>query len=354
MNSLEIPARYGASIGTGNYIVSVGFGTPTKYFSVIFDTGSDVTWIQCKPCVSACYSQQDPIFDPTQSSTYSNISCSSNYCDQLAVQGCSRGNCLYAVQYGDGSYTVGFYAQDKLTLTASDMVPNFLFGCGENNDGLFGKAAGLLGLGRDTTSFVSQTLGKYGGMFSYCLPATTESTGYLSFGSGSVPTNVKYTPLLTNEDTPTFYYLNLIGIIVGGKQLPVSAKVFSTAGTIIDSGTVITRFPPDAYSALRTAFRQAMSQYKTAPSLSILDTCYDFTGYSSVTVPVISFQFAGATVNLDAAGVFYTKEISQVCLAFAGNSEPSDLTIIGNVQQRKLNVVYDVSRKVVGFGPGTC
>ncbi|KAF3321425.1 protein ASPARTIC PROTEASE IN GUARD CELL 2-like protein [Carex littledalei] len=354
LNSLEIPAHYGASIGTGNYFVSVGFGTPKKYFSVIFDTGSDVTWIQCKPCVSACYSQQDPIFDPTQSSTYRNISCSSNYCDQLDTRGCSGSTCLYAVQYGDGSYTIGYYAQDTLTLTASDVVPNFRFGCGENNDGLFGKAAGLLGLGRDTTSFVSQTIEKYGGVFSYCLPATTTTTGYLSFGTCSVPTNVKYTPLLTNEDTPTFYYLNLIGLSVGGKQLPVSSTVFSNAGTIIDSGTVITRLPSDAYSALRTAFRQAMSQYKTAPALSILDTCYDFTGHSSVTIPVISFIFSGSTVTLDAAGVFYTNTISQVCLAFTGNSDPSDFTIIGNVQQRKLNVVYDVSRKLVGFGPGTC
>jgi Xylanase inhibitor N-terminal/Xylanase inhibitor C-terminal len=354
LNSLEIPASSGVSLGTGNYIVSIGFGTPKKYFSVIFDTGSDVTWIQCKPCVGACYSQKDPIFDPTQSSTYSNISCSSSYCNQLSVQGCSASSCLYAVQYGDGSYTVGFYAQDTLTVTSTDVIPNFRFGCGENNDGLFGEAAGLLGLGRDTTSFVSQTRGKYGGVFSYCLPATTTSTGYLNFGSGSLPTNVQYTPLLTNQDTPTFYYLNLFGITVGGNQLPVSATVFTTAGTIIDSGTVITRLPLTAYSALRTAFRQAMSQYKTAPALSILDTCYDFTGYSSVTIPVIAFQFSGATVNLNPSGVFYANGISQVCLAFAGNSDPSDLTIIGNVQQRKLNVVYDVSKNVVGFGPGSC
>ncbi|KAJ4810687.1 Eukaryotic aspartyl protease family protein [Rhynchospora pubera] len=355
LNSLEIPARYGAPIGTGNYIVSVGFGTPAKSYSVIFDTGSDVTWIQCKPCVTACYSQQEPIFDPTQSSTYSNISCSSNYCAQLDAQGCSGNSCLYGVQYGDGSYTVGFYAQDTLTLTSSDVIPNFRFGCGENNDGLFGKSAGLLGLGRDQTSLVSQTLGKYGGVFSYCLPATSTSTGFLNFGSISLPTNVKYTPLLTNSEAPTFYFLSLVGIIVGGKQLSISPTVFSNAGTIIDSGTVITRLPPDAYSALRTAFRQAMTRYKTAPALSILDTCYDFTGQSSATYPIISFLFSsGIKVDLDGAGVFYVNKPSQVCLAFAGNSDPSDLGIIGNVQQRKLNVVYDVSRKVVGFGPGTC
>ncbi|KAJ3679050.1 hypothetical protein LUZ60_017061 [Juncus effusus] len=356
LDSSEIPARNGAPLGTGNYIVSIGVGTPKKSYSVVFDTGSDVTWIQCKPCVTHCYPQQDQLFDPSQSSTYANISCSSSYCDQLDTHGCSGSTCLYAVQYGDNSYTVGYYVQDTLTLTQTDVIPSFRFGCGENNDGLFGKAAGLLGLGRDTTSFVSQTFGKYHGVFSYCLPATTSSTGFLAFGCGSNPTkNVKFTPLLTNAAAPTFYYLNLIGISVGGKQLPVSSTVFSTAGTIIDSGTVITRLPPDAYSALSSAFKQAMSHYKTAPAFSILDTCYDLTGYSSVTTPTIALLFAGGTtMNLDSAGIMYANGISQVCLAFAGNDDPSDFAIIGNVQQRKLNVVYDVSKKLVGFGPGSC
>ena len=79
----KIPAKSGATIGSGNYIVSVGLGTPKKYLSLIFDTGSDLTWTQCQPCARYCYNQKDPVFVPSQSTTYSNISCSSPDCSQL-------------------------------------------------------------------------------------------------------------------------------------------------------------------------------------------------------------------------------------------------------------------------------
>ncbi|XP_072966228.1 aspartyl protease family protein At5g10770-like [Typha angustifolia] len=352
LGSATIPARSGNSLSTGNYIVSIGIGTPKRDFSVVFDTGSDVTWIQCKPCVSHCYPQQDPLFDPLQSSTYANISCKSPYCSQRR---CSGSGCLYSVQYGDGSYTVGFYAQDTLTLTPSNVIPNFRFGCGENNSGLFGLAAGLLGLGRAMTSLVSQSYQMYGGVFSYCIPPSASSMGYLSFGSSSAMTNVKYTPMLAKPNTPSFYYLNLVAISVGGQQLSIPPSVFSTAGTIIDSGTVITRLPPDAYSALRTAFKQNMAGYKSAPGGSLLDTCYDFTGNKSITIPTVELHFDGSvTAKMDASGILYFISISQACLAFAGNNDTNRMAILGNTQQRTFNVVYDVSKKMIGFSPGGC
>lgn len=46
-----IPTKSGRTIGSGNYIVTVGLGTPKKDQSLIFDTGSDLTWAQCQPCV---------------------------------------------------------------------------------------------------------------------------------------------------------------------------------------------------------------------------------------------------------------------------------------------------------------
>lgn len=78
-----IPAKDGSSMGSGNYIVTIGLGTPKKFLSLIFDTGSDLTWTQCKPCVKHCYSQDDPIYDSTASKTYTNVSCSSAMCDEL-------------------------------------------------------------------------------------------------------------------------------------------------------------------------------------------------------------------------------------------------------------------------------
>ncbi|KAM0941617.1 putative nepenthesin [Dioscorea sansibarensis] len=350
----KIPAYRGNSFSTSNYIVKISFGTPKHDFTVIFDTGSDVTWIQCQPCAVYCYPQKEPIFDPTQSSTYSNVSCSAPACAELDRSGCSGSTCLYGVLYGDNSSTVGIFAKDTLTLSSSDIIPGFFFGCGEKNKGLFGETAGILGLGRGATSLISQSKTKYNGIFSYCLPSTTSSAGYLTFGAGA-PANFNCTPMLTDSSMPTFYFLGLQSIIVAGTKLPISPTVFSKAGTLIDSGTVISRLPPEAYSSLRKAFRQKMAKYPSAPAFQILDTCYDLSSYETVDIPTVAFGFADdLVVDLDVLGILFVNSLSQVCLAFAGNGDAGDTGIIGNIQQRKLGVVYDVGNKVIGFAQGAC
>ncbi|CAL5324973.1 unnamed protein product [Camellia sinensis] len=126
------------------------------------------------------------------------------------------------------------------------------------------------------------------------------------------------------------------------KTLSISQTVFKTAGSVIDSGTVITRRPPAAYDALKTAFREQMKQYPMAQSAGILDTWYDLSKYNSVKIPPISFLFGGnVELPLDTKGILYPINGSQFCLAFARNMAASDLAIFGNVQQQTLDVVYD-------------
>ncbi|CAN6582803.1 unnamed protein product [Malus baccata var. baccata] len=358
-----IPAQSASVLGSGNYIVSVGLGSPQKQLSLVFDTGSSLTWTQCRPCSVSCYKQKDPIFDPSLSTSYSNISCNSAACSQLAASGvpsdCSASTCVYGQQYGDRSFTIGFFASEKLTLTSTDVFTGFVFGCGQNNQGLFTGIAGLLGLGRSKISFVEQTAQKYNRFFSYCLPSTSSSTGYLSLGNSDNRRSgnaVKFTPLTTLSQGASYYSLGLVGINIGGSQLPISASVFSTSGTIIDSGTVITRLPATAYTALRDAFREAMKRYPTAKSISsLLDTCYDFSGFKTITFPTIGFVFGnGVTVDVDATGIVVPQSASQFCLAFAGNKDDRNVGIIGNVQQKRLQVVYDVAGGKVGFAPAGC
>ncbi|PSS01056.1 Aspartyl protease family protein [Actinidia chinensis var. chinensis] len=354
----KLPANSGRSLGSGNYIVTIGLGTPKKDLSLIFDTGSDLTWTQCQPCVKFCYDQQEPILDPSLSTTYKNVSCNSVQCNKLSSatghsSGCSGTTCLYGIQYGDSSFSVGYFGTETLTLTPTDVFPNFLFGCGQNNQGLFGSTAGLLGLGRDPLSVVSQTASKYGKYFSYCLPTPSGSNGYLTFGKES-SSSLKFTTISINSRGPSFYFIDIMAIKVGGQTLSISQSVFKTAGTIIDSGTVITRLPPAAYSALRAAFRQQMP-YPMAAAMSLLDTCYDLSKYTTVNVPTISFVFGGnVVVPIVAKGILYGSRASQLCLAFAGNSDASDVGILGNVQQQTLAVVYDVSGGKLGFGKGGC
>lgn len=82
--STDLPAKDGSTFGSGNYVVTVGIGTPKHDLSLIFDTGSDLTWTQCEPCVKTCYSQKEPIFNPSSSSSYYNVSCSSTACASLS------------------------------------------------------------------------------------------------------------------------------------------------------------------------------------------------------------------------------------------------------------------------------
>ncbi|KAI3751517.1 hypothetical protein L2E82_22605 [Cichorium intybus] len=353
-------AKSGRSIGTGNYIVTVALGTPKKLLTLIFDTGSDLTWTQCQPCAGSCYSQIEPIFQPSSSTTYSNITCNSTECSGLSSATgypplCDSSTCVYRIQYGDGSITAGFFAKDKLTLFPDDPIEGFFFGCGQLNEGLFRGAAGLIGLGRDKLSLVLQSAKKYGKVFSYCLPSTASSTGYLTFGSSGIDSNVTYTPLSKSQGN-SFYGLDLEAIYVGGNKLSISPTVFATSGMIIDSGTVITRLPPTAYSALRKAFRAEMTQYPlTKSASSLLDTCYDLSKYSDVTIPKISVVWGGnVNVEIPPQGILYPIEDQVYCLAFAGNRDDSDFGIFGNTQQKTLEVVYDVSAGKVGFAPGGC
>ncbi|BFG17988.1 hypothetical protein CerSpe_042620 [Prunus speciosa] len=263
---------------------------------------------------------------------------------------CDTSTCIYGIQYGDQSFSVGYFGKEKLSLTNTDIFDGFFFGCGQNNQGLFGGAAGLLGLGQNQISLVEQSAQKYNRFFSYCLPSTSSSTGYLSFGKGGGSSNaVKFTALSTVSQGDSFYGINVVGINVGGTKLPISTSVFSS------SGTVITRLLPTAYSALKAAFREAMKSYPLTEEVSILDTCYDFSSFKTASYPKISFVFDdGLTQDLDATGILYVESADHVCLAFAGNVDDSDIGIFGNVQQKRLQVVYDIAGGQVGFAPAAC
>ncbi|KAJ9545983.1 hypothetical protein OSB04_025690 [Centaurea solstitialis] len=151
-----LPYKFGITTGSGNYIVKVTLGNPKKDLSLIFDT--------------------DPIFEPAFSTTYSNISCIAPECSSLTFatenQPCTKSSsrCLYSATYGDRSFSVGHFGKDKFTLTSQDVIDDFYFGCGQDNKGLFRGVVGLLGLGPDKLSIVSQSADKYVKVFSICLP----------------------------------------------------------------------------------------------------------------------------------------------------------------------------------------
>jgi hypothetical protein len=357
----QMPLTSGIKFQILNYIVTVGLGG--RNMTVIVDTGSDLTWVQCQPC-KLCYSQQEPLFNPSISPSYQSVFCNSSTCQSLQFASgnpgfCNQKTCNYVVNYGDGSYTRGELARDHLNLGTTP-VNNFIFGCGRNNKGLFGGASGLMGLGRSAMSVISQSSALLGGVFSYCLPSTEAgASGSLAMGGDSSVfknfTPISYTRMVPNPQLSTFYFLNLTGISIGGVAL--QAPSFGAGGILIDSGTVITRLAPSVYEAVKAEFLKQFSGFPPAPGFSILDTCFNLSGYEEVNIPTIKLHFEGnAEMDVDINGIFYfvKTDASQVCLALASLSYEDQIGIIGNYQQKNQRVIYDSKQSKLGFAGENC
>ncbi|CAN6201734.1 unnamed protein product [Urochloa humidicola] len=351
-----VPLSPGTSIGVGNYVTQLGLGTPATSYAMVVDTGSSFTWLQCSPCVVSCHRQAGPLFEPKSSSTYASVPCSASQCDELQAatlnpSACSvSGVCVYQASYGDSSFSVGYLSRDTVSF-GSGSFPNFYYGCGQDNEGLFGRSAGLIGLARNKLSLLYQLAPSLGYSFSYCLP-TSASTGYLTIGSYN-PGQYSFTPMASSSLDASLYFVTLSGMSVGGTPLAVSPSEYASLPTIIDSGTVITRLPTSVYTALSKAVAAAMGAagVRSAPAVSILDTCFEGQA-SRVRVPAVTMAFAGgAALKLAARNVLIDADDSTTCLAFA----PADSTaIIGNTQQQTFSVVYDVGQSKIGFAAGGC
>ncbi|CAL1391275.1 unnamed protein product [Linum trigynum] len=351
----------GLAQGSGEYFTRLGVGTPPRYVYMVLDTGSDIVWLQCAPC-KKCYSQADPVFDPRKSSSYAGIPCDAPICRRLDSPGCNsrKKTCLYQVSYGDGSFTTGDFSTETLTFRRT-RVARVGVGCGHDNEGLFVGAAGLLGLGRGKLSFPSQTGRRFNRKFSYCLVDRSASAkpSSMVFGDKAVSRTARFTPLISNPRLDTFYYVELLGISVGGTRVPgITASLFKldptgSGGVIIDSGTSVTRLTRPAYVSLRDAFRVGAGNLKRAADFSLFDTCFDLSGKTEVKVPTVVLHFRGADVSLPASNYLIPVDTSGTfCFAFAGTM--SGLSIIGNIQQQGFRVVYDLGGSRIGFAPRGC
>ncbi|MED6201394.1 hypothetical protein PIB30_094480 [Stylosanthes scabra] len=353
VSEFDAPIISGTSQGSGEYFSRVGIGQPPTPAYMVLDTGSDISWVQCAPCQS-CYRQSDPIFNPNTSSSFKPLSCGSTHCQSLDQSQCRHGNCLYEVSYGDGSYTVGDFVTETVTI-GQRSVANIAIGCGHDNQGLFIGAAGLLGLGGGTLSFPAQLNST---TFSYCLvDRDSESSSTLEFDS-PLPRDAVTVPLRRNSEFETFYYVGLQGMSVGDELFLIPEWLLASdppwGGTVIDSGTAVTRLRREVYEMVRTAFVNGTEQLGTARAVSLFDTCYDLSSMSSVIVPTVSFHFEGGKVlTLDANNYLIPVDsVGTFCFALIPTNSP--LTIIGNVQQQGTRVSFDLANSLVGFTPKSC
>ncbi|CAI9116162.1 OLC1v1017242C1 [Oldenlandia corymbosa var. corymbosa] len=355
----KVPIASGQNVlNVGNYIVRAKIGTPAQLMFMVLDTSNDVAWVPCTGC-SGCSSR---LFSPNTSTSYLASDCSLPECTQVRGLSCpttGNGACFFNQSYGGDSSLFATLSHDSLTL-GNDVIPNYAFGCINAVSGGSIPPQGLLGLGRGSMSLLSQSGSLYSGVFSYCLPSFRSYyfSGSLKLGSVGQPKNIRTTPLLKNPHRPSLYYVNLTGISVGKVKVPVAPELLSFdpntgSGTIIDSGTVITRFVQPVYNALRDEFRKQV----TGPfsSLGAFDTC--FTASNEDLAPPITLHFEGMDLVLPMENsLIHSSAGSLACLSMAaapGNVN-SGLNVIANLQQQNLRILFDTANSRVGIARELC
>ncbi|WOH02708.1 hypothetical protein DCAR_0522097 [Daucus carota subsp. sativus] len=355
----KVPVASGQNVlNMGNYVARVKVGTPGQLMFMVLDTSNDAAWIPCTGCTQ-CTST---IFSPNASSTYAPAQCSMPECAQVRGLSCpasGTGTCLFNQSYGGDSTFSATLSYDSISL-GNDVIPNYAFGCINEISGKSVPPQGLLGLGRGPISLLSQTGALYSGIFSYCLPSFKSYyfSGSLKLGPLGQPKNIKTTPLLKNPHRPSLYYVNLTGITVGRVSVPIAPELLAFnpstgAGTIIDSGTVITRFAQPIYNAVRDEFRNQTKGPFT--SLGAFDTCFAATNED--VAPAITLRFTGMDLLLPMENsLIHSSAGTTACLAMAAspNNINAAVNVIANLQQQNLRILFDVANSRLGIARELC
>ncbi|KAG4171285.1 hypothetical protein ERO13_A12G200100v2 [Gossypium hirsutum] len=351
----------------GEYFMNISIGTPPVLVLGIADTGSDLTWVQCKPC-EECYRQKPPLFDPMKSSTYKSVQCGSGPCNALdssdRVCDQEQNTCKYSYSYGDRSFTRGNVALEKFTIGAANSTridspvsfPNLVFGCGHKNGGTFDDVgSGIIGLGGGPLSLVKQLSKSIHGKFSYCLqaPDSAAKSSKLIFGTATDSNVVSTSTPLVDRDPSTYYYVTLEAISVGDKKLAYGRGSASSAteegNIIIDSGTTLTFLESEFYNSLESALEEAIEAKRVSDPKGLLSPCFE--ADKDMDLPIITFHFSGADVKLQPWNTFAQVQDHMVCFTIVPSN---DIAIFGNLSQMDFLVSYDLEERSVSFTPTDC
>lgn len=343
------------------FLANFSVGEPPVAQLVTIDTGSNLLWVQCLPCIK-CFEQSVPIFDPSKSSTYTNLSCTSPYCIFSAGDKCDPENqCKYALSYLDQTSTMGNLATEKLTFETSDEgttpVIGTVFGCGHENDGFNGQLSGVLGLGPENISLVSRLNSK----FSYCFGNISDPSyiyNQLILGDGAKIEGDSTSLEIFNG----LYYLTLEGLSLGEKRLDIDPEISKRqpsgkGGMVIDTGSTISFLAEGGFDPLSAEVQSLLDG-----KLDRVDDpyhpsrlCYKGSvGRDLAGFPVATFHFSGgADLALDAHSLFQENGPDEFCMAVF-DSGPMGLSVVGIMAQQGYNVAYDLVGSKINFQSIEC
>ncbi|XP_020102985.1 aspartic proteinase nepenthesin-1-like [Ananas comosus] len=351
--------------------VTIGTGNGTIGYHLNLDTGSHLSWTQCEPCIN-CYVQNEPYFNPLQSPSFVDISCSDqNPCPQSYYH-CINSHCHYQIVYIDGSHTSGTLSKDTFGFHSShgdhlEFIEGLVFGCshdthliGDNH----GYPSGLMALGLTEESFARQLINHGSqGRFSYCLPPIgSNSISFLRFGSNIVQRgSVQTTPIVPIQGV-FLYFITLNDISVGNKRLGFEPGMFTrkpngSGGFYVDSGAFITHLITPAFERVKKELRDYFRHKKLVEVdpqryMTDLKLCWLFQPSYESLMPSMTLHLQGAQMHIMWRQLFLIRREKGIfCIAMLPQDSSS---VLGAYQQANTRFTFDLLQSQLAFNPENC
>ncbi|XAR73736.1 Nepenthesin [Bertholletia excelsa] len=351
-----------SSLGYLHY-ANVSVGSPSLWFLVALDTGSNLFWLPCD-CISCLRgSLMSPghkidlnVYSPSTSSTSVKASCNNTFCGQEGRCAVKHNACIYEVSYlSTDTSSIGILVEDMLHLTTADshskvVNAQITFGCGKIQTGSFLNGAafnGLFGLGMDGISVPSilTSKGLTANSFSMCFGP--DGIGRIIFGDkGS--TEQGETPLNVEKEHP-IYNISVTRISV---ENDITELDFTA---IFDSGTSFTYLTDPAYSIITDNFNSRAKEKRYQSDSDVpFEYCYELSLNQNSKIPKLYLTMKGGKqfyvtnpieeFSLQSGGYVY-------CLAIIRSR---DINIIGQNFMRGYRVIFDREKMVLGWQASNC
>lgn len=363
---------------SGLYVLELGIGTPRharehrqgRY--LMMDTASSLVWLQCLPCTH-CWSPHHLVFDPRSSQSFAPIPCDHPLCDlrNPIVFQCINHQCHYTYRYGQPALTRGVLATETLALASDhggfEFVHNVAIGCSHDSQNfhLLGiLVSGIVGLGRRSTSFISQTNRvQTHGKFAYCLRREINRPSVLKLGESAVlrGPNVKSVPI-ANVHSEVHYFITLVDVSIANRRIgfpPGTFRVRSEHGLLkggffIDSGSTYTSFDTGGpYERVKKTFKEYFRRFRLARHHhQQFEECYKIPHGGFDAYPSMTFHFEnGNDFVAPPENTVALVDQRYFCVAIATTSTVNTL---GAYQQRNCWMSFDIQSETLSYVPADC
>ncbi|KAK1435298.1 hypothetical protein QVD17_01059 [Tagetes erecta] len=374
-SGVDIPlGGTGRPNAVGLYYAKIGIGTPPKEYYVQVDTGSNIMWVNCIDCIECpkrgYHGLELTQYDPVDSFTGKLVTCSSEFCAEInggAVSGCTaNASCLYNENYGDGSYSIGYFVMDAVQYdsVSGDLETKLAngsvtFGCGVRQSSNLASPEealdGILGFGKSNSSIISQlaSSGKVKKMFAHCLDGDNGG-GIFAIGHVVQP-KVNSTPLISDEP---HYSANVTGIRVGFQFLNLSTNgTGDNRKTIIDCGTTLAYLPDAIYKPLVNEIVAGQPELRLR-TLHDQYTCFEYYGSVDDGFPAVTFYFENSLFLKVYPHDYLFPVEDFLCFGWQNNgltsSSTMDTILLGDLVLSNKLVLYDLENQTIGWTEYNC